>query len=135
MTDVSTPTATGPAADAAPGQATSVRHRARFHRLAVSSVERLTDEAVAVTFAVPEDLVDEFVFEPGQHLTLRAEIRGEDVRQSYSICQSRRADPAGRSLRVAAARVPEGHVELAQRRRLARRRRRGHDPAGVVHVP
>ena len=45
---------------------------------------------------MPEDLVDEFVFEPGQHLTLRAEIRGEDVPQSYSISQSRRADPAGR---------------------------------------
>src|SRR6478736_1822516 len=110
MTDVSTPTAADPAADTAPVQATSARHRARFHPLTVSSVERLTDEAVAVTFAVPEDLVDEFVFEPGQHLTLRAEIRGEDVRQSYSICQSRRADPAGRSLRVAAARVPEGRM-------------------------
>ena len=65
---------------------------------------------MAVTFAVPEGLVDEFAFEPGQHLTLRATIRGEDVRQSYSICQSRRADPAGRRLRVAAARVPEGRM-------------------------
>ena len=120
MTDVTTPTATGPAADAAPGQATSARHRARFHPLTVSSVERLTDDAVAVTFAVPEDLVDEFVFEPGQHLTLRAEIRGEEVRQSYSICQSRRADPAGRSLPGRGrARARGSHVELAQRRRLA----------------
>src|SRR6476620_312115 len=110
MTDVSTPTAADPAADTAPAQTTGGRHRARFHPLTVSSVERLTDEAVAVTFAVPEDLVDEFVFEPGQHLTLRAEIRGEDVRQSYSICQSRRADPAGRHLRVAAARVPAGRM-------------------------
>ena len=110
MTDVSTPTATDPAADTAPAQTTGARHRARFHPLTVTSVERLTDEAVAVTFAVPEDLVDEFAFEPGQHLTLRAQIRGEDVRQSYSICQSRRADPAGRSLRVAAARVPEGRM-------------------------
>ncbi len=65
---------------------------------------------MAVTFAVPEDLVEEFAFEPGQHLTLRATINGEDVRQSYSICQSRRADPAGRRLRVAAARVPEGRM-------------------------
>ncbi|KRB45199.1 1,2-phenylacetyl-CoA epoxidase subunit PaaE [Terrabacter sp. Root181] len=110
MTDVSTPTATDPAADTAPAQTTGARHRARFHPLTVTSVERLTDEAVAVTFAVPEDLVDEFAFEPGQHLTLRAQICGEDVRQSYSICQSRRADPAGRSLRVAAARVPEGRM-------------------------
>src|SRR6476619_4224341 len=108
MTDVTTPAAaelssTTPATAAA-------RHRARFHPLAVSSVERLTEDAVAVTFAVPEELVDEFAFEPGQHLTLRATINSEDVRQSYSICQSRRADPAGLRLRVAAARVPEGRM-------------------------
>jgi ring-1,2-phenylacetyl-CoA epoxidase subunit PaaE len=97
MTDVST-------------HAAPARHRARFHLLTVSSVERLTDDAVAVTFEVPDELVAEFAFEPGQHLTLRAMINGDDVRQSYSICQSRRADPAGRRLRVAAARVPEGRM-------------------------
>ena len=95
----------GTALGSAPG-----RHRARFHPLTVASVERLTDESVAVTFEVPAELVDEFAFEPGQHLTLRAEILGDDVRQSYSICQSRRADPPGRRLRVAAARVPEGRM-------------------------
>ena len=110
MTDVTTPPATESVASA-PAPAGSARHhRARFHPLTVASVERLTDEAVAVTFAVPDDLVEEFAFEPGQHLTLRATIGGEDVRQSYSICQSRRADPTGRRLRVAAARVPEGRM-------------------------
>lgn len=107
MTDTTTAAPAGaPSASGAPG----ARHRARFHPLTVASVERLTDEAVAVTFEVPEELVDEFAFEPGQHLTLRATIGGEDVRQSYSICQSRRADPTGRRLRVAAARVPEGRM-------------------------
>ena len=74
MTDVTTPATTTRAAElpsTAP-TATAARHRARFHPLAVSSVERLTEDAVAVTFAVPEDLVEEFAFEPGQHLTLRA---------------------------------------------------------------
>src|SRR6476646_980411 len=107
MTDTTTAV---PAGATGTSGAPGARHRARFHPLTVASVERLTDEAVAVTFAVPEDLVDEFAFEPGQHLTLRATINGEDVRQSYSICQSRRADPAGRRLRVAAARVPEGRM-------------------------
>lgn len=108
MTDVTTPAAADLSSTAPTSSA--ARHRARFHPLAVSSVERLTEDAVAVTFAVPEDLVEEFAFEPGQHLTLRATINGDDVRQSYSICQSRRADPAGRRLRVAAARVPEGRM-------------------------
>src|SRR3954447_12953458 len=113
MTDVTTPTAaqgTAPAVEAGSGPATTARHRARFHPLTVTSVERLTEEAVAVTLEVPDGLVEEFAFEPGQHLTLRASINGEDVRQSYSICQSRRADPTGHRLRVAAARVLEGRM-------------------------
>ncbi|GAA1162413.1 1,2-phenylacetyl-CoA epoxidase subunit PaaE [Ornithinicoccus hortensis] len=83
------------------------RRRATFHDLTVRRVERLTDQAVAVTFAVPEDLAEEFEFQPGQHLTLRATIDGEDVRRSYSICLSRAQAGAG-ELRVASARVAGG---------------------------
>ena len=67
---------------------TAARHRARFHDLTVSAVERLTDDAVAVSFTVPEEVADEFAFEAGQHLTLRATIEGQDARRSYSICRS-----------------------------------------------
>ena len=45
--------------------------RRRFHTLTVADVERLTDDAVAVTFEVPDDLADEFAFVAGQSLTLR----------------------------------------------------------------
>jgi ring-1,2-phenylacetyl-CoA epoxidase subunit PaaE len=86
------------------------RHRARFHELTVADVERLTDESVAITFTVAPELSDEYRFEPGQHLTIRAMINGEEVRQSYSICQSRAAANATGTLRVAAARVPEGRM-------------------------
>ena len=57
-----------------------------FHELEVASVEPLTDEAVALTFDVPSALADEYRYLPGQHLTLRAIIDGEDVRRTYSIC-------------------------------------------------
>ena len=57
-----------------------------FHCLRVAEVEPLTEEAVAVTFAVPEHLAGEFAYLPGQHVTIRAEIDGRDVRRSYSIC-------------------------------------------------
>ncbi len=125
MTDVTTPTeGRSPAAPSG-----------TFPRLTVADVERLTDEAVAVTFAVPPELADEFRFEPGQHLTLRAIINGEEVRQSYSICQSRATDPAGRRLRVAAARVPEGRMSNWLNDVVAAGDvRRGHDPAGMLHV-
>ena len=84
------------------------RHRARFHHLTVSAVERLTDDAVAVSFAVPDELAQEYAFEPGQHLTLRATINGEDARRSYSICLSRAEALRRKELRVAAARVGGG---------------------------
>lgn len=57
-----------------------------FHPLRVESVEPLTDEAVAVTFDVPDALRDVFAYLPGQHVTLRTEVEGVDVRRSYSIC-------------------------------------------------
>ncbi len=84
------------------------RRRAVFHDLRVTAVERLTDQAVAVSFAVPEELREEFAFEPGQHLTLRAEVDGQDVRRSYSICLSRTEARRRGELRVATARVPGG---------------------------
>lgn len=84
------------------------RRRATFHDLTVSSVDRLTDDAVAVSFAVPEELREEFVFEPGQHLTLRASIDGQDVRRSYSCCISRAEAQRRGEIRVASARVAGG---------------------------
>ena len=60
----------------------------KFHRLPIASVERETRDAIAITFAVPDALADQFRFEPGQHLTLRASVGGEDLRRSYSICSA-----------------------------------------------
>jgi ring-1,2-phenylacetyl-CoA epoxidase subunit PaaE len=84
------------------------RHRRRFHTLTVTHVERLTDEAVAVSFAIPDELASEFVFEPGQYLTLRVTLDGEHVQRSYSICLSRREASERKELRIAAARVSGG---------------------------
>lgn len=86
---------------------TAPPRRGRFHELTVTAVERLTPEAVAVTFAVG-DVMAQFAFEPGQYVTLRAQIEGQEVRRSYSICSSRADVAARRELRVAVARVPGG---------------------------
>ena len=58
----------------------------KFHPLSVARVERETRDAVAITFAVPDALREPFRYAQGQHLTLRADIGGADVRRSYSIC-------------------------------------------------
>ncbi|MCB1761419.1 MAG: phenylacetate-CoA oxygenase/reductase subunit PaaK [Gammaproteobacteria bacterium] len=57
-----------------------------FHELRIADVRPETDTAICVTFEVPAGLNDEFSFIQGQFLTLRAEIDGEDLRRSYSIC-------------------------------------------------
>lgn len=74
-----------------------------FHTLRVLDVARETDDAVALTLAPPAGAEDAFAFLPGQHVTLRTAIGGEDVRRNYSIC----ATP-GEPLRVAIKRVRGG---------------------------
>ena len=67
-----------------------------FHRLCVAEVKRETDQSVAVSFEVPPRLKHDFRYLPGQHVTVRADIDGEDVRRSYSLC----ADAGTGQLRV-----------------------------------
>jgi ring-1,2-phenylacetyl-CoA epoxidase subunit PaaE len=57
-----------------------------FHSLTVADVVDETAEARSIRFAVPEDLRETFKFKPGQHLTLKAEIQGEEIRRNYSLC-------------------------------------------------
>lgn len=59
-----------------------------FHPLRVVAVDPLTEDSVAVTFDVPPHLSEAFRYLPGQHVTIKAEIGGADVRRSYSICAS-----------------------------------------------
>jgi ring-1,2-phenylacetyl-CoA epoxidase subunit PaaE len=80
-----------------------VRTRPQFHPLTVADVERLTDDAVAVTFDVPPELAEDYAFAPGQALTLRRVDGGRDERRSYSICA-----PMGAAPRVGVREVPGG---------------------------
>ena len=57
-----------------------------FYPLRIKAVRPETDTAVCVSFDVPADLAGKFAFTQGQFLTLKADIDGEDVRRSYSIC-------------------------------------------------
>ena len=57
-----------------------------FHPLRIAEIVPETAEAKSIRFDVPEALGDTFKFKPGQHLTLKAEIEGEEVRRNYSLC-------------------------------------------------
>jgi len=75
-----------------------------FHELRVTEVTELTDDSVAITLDVPPELADTFEYLPGQHVTVRSMIDGEDVRRSYSICASVNTG----KLRVGVKRLPGG---------------------------
>ena len=76
----------------------------RFHRLAVSELRRETPDAVSLTFAIPKELEQDYRFSPGQYLTLRTTMDGEEVRRSYSICSG----PDDGELRIAVKKVDGG---------------------------
>jgi ring-1,2-phenylacetyl-CoA epoxidase subunit PaaE len=76
----------------------------RFHRLAVSDLRRETADAVSMTFKIPHELADDYAFAPGQYLTLRTTMDGEEVRRSYSICSG----PDDGELRIAVKKVDGG---------------------------
>ena len=76
----------------------------RFHALEIIDKRQETFDSVSLAFAVPEALRKTFAFEPGQFLTLRATIAGEELRRSYSICSAL----GDKELRVAVRRAEGG---------------------------
>jgi len=76
----------------------------QFHALTIADVRRETDDAVSLSFDLPDALRERFAFRAGQHVTLRAEIDGEELRRNYSVCVS----PHDGELRVAIKRIEGG---------------------------
>ena len=70
----------------------------------IAEVRRETPDSVSVTFDLPAELAETFAFRAGQHLTVRAEIGGEEVRRNYSVC----AAPGDGELRIAIKQIAEG---------------------------
>jgi ring-1,2-phenylacetyl-CoA epoxidase subunit PaaE len=76
----------------------------RFHHLTINEIRREAADAVSMTFAIPTELADDYRFAPGQYLTLRTVLGGEEVRRSYSICSG----PDDGEIRIAVKRVDGG---------------------------
>jgi ring-1,2-phenylacetyl-CoA epoxidase subunit PaaE len=77
----------------------------QFHSIKVSEINKETSDSVSISFDIPENLKSDFQFIPGQYLTLKMIINGEDCRRSYSICSS-----FDESLSVAVKKVPNGKM-------------------------
>jgi ring-1,2-phenylacetyl-CoA epoxidase subunit PaaE len=79
-------------------------HSPKFHRLVIDNLRQETADAMSMSFAVPQELAADYAFEPGQYLTLRTTMDGEEVRRSYSICSS----PDDAELRIAVKKIDGG---------------------------
>lgn len=77
---------------------------ADFHNLKVADIYKETSDTSVITFEIPKSSQEVFKFRQGQHLTLKADINGEDVRRSYSLCSS----PLENKWKVAVKLIPGG---------------------------
>ncbi len=77
---------------------------AGFHKLKIAEVRRETADSVSIRFEIPPVLKDAFAFKAGQHLTLRTDMNGEDLRRNYSVCVA----PHENEIRIAVKQMPGG---------------------------
>lgn len=76
----------------------------QFYKVKVQDIRKTTKDCSVVTFDIPQELIEEFKYHQGQHLTLKATVNGEDLRRSYSLCSS----PLDKSWQVAVKKIEDG---------------------------
>lgn len=82
----------------------NLKNMIHFHNLKVTEIRRETDDTVSIAFGIPEEEKALFAYDPGQYLTIRTDINGEEVRRSYSLCSA----PSEGVWRVAVKKVDGG---------------------------
>lgn len=77
-----------------------------FDTLKIDKIVNETEDTISIYFDIPHELRDKYNFKAGQYLTLKADIAGEEVRRSYSICTA----PHSSSPAVSIKRVENGRM-------------------------
>ena len=76
----------------------------QFHSIQISDIVKTTPDCSVVTFDISDELKEAFAYKQGQYLTLKADIMGEEVRRSYSLCSS----PIDDQWQVAVKKIEDG---------------------------
>ena len=76
----------------------------QFHKLIIKDIKKETENAVTISFNIPENLKEAFVFKAGQYITLKTYIDSDEIRRDYSLCSS----PKSGELTVAVKEVENG---------------------------
>ena len=74
------------------------------HHLVVSNIKQETVDSVVVSFKVEGETKSVYNFKAGQYLTLCSQIKGEEIKRSYSIC----SDPQSGKLQVGVKAIKNG---------------------------
>ncbi|MCB9353403.1 MAG: ferredoxin--NADP reductase [Lewinellaceae bacterium] len=77
-----------------------------FHALNISRVTPETSDTVTLEFDIPETLRETFAYREGQHITVRIQLDGHELRRSYSMSSS----PLEKRLAVTVKKVRGGQV-------------------------
>lgn len=85
-----------------------------FHPVRIREVRRETASCVSLLLEIPSDLKELFRYQQGQSLTVRAQIDGEEVRRTYSLCSS----PLDNEWRIAVKKVEAGLFSNLANQRL-----------------
>lgn len=75
-----------------------------FNKLTINEVKKETSSTVSIAFSIPDHLTKEYLFIPGQYVTLKANLNNQEVRRAYSICST----PNLQELRVAVKQIENG---------------------------
>ncbi len=86
---------------------TALQARHRYHPLQVKRVTRETADAVSLVFDVPPELAEVFAYRPGQFVTVKVRVKGDEHVRSYSMSSTPGIDP---DLQVTVKRVIGGVV-------------------------
>lgn len=87
---------------------------AKFHSLTVSAIDKITPNAVAITFSIPAELKNAFSFKAGQYITIKHSKDGAEIRRAYSICSSPNSD----TLTVGVKKVVDGTFSVFANEKL-----------------
>ncbi len=77
-----------------------------FKNLKVKEVKKETEDTVSISFEITDDIKDDFNYKPGQYITIKKDIAGEDVRRSYSLSSA----PFENDFRVAVKKIEAGKM-------------------------
>lgn len=76
----------------------------KFYPARVKQIEKTTPDCALISLDIEEEWIPDFHYTQGQHLTLKAEIDGQELRRSYSLCSS----PVDEEWKIAVKKVPQG---------------------------